>query len=105
MRIESLEQRVAKAPASLLCDECMHQLCCEYRESMKRVVVQTNDNCKPYPFKPNGWTCMHFYDAEVMNYPDNANYIQKRVDALADNTSAKYVRDAEVPSYDKADNV
>lgn len=68
MRIENLEQRVAKAPASLLCDECVHQPCCEYRESMKRVVVQTNDNCKPYPFKPSGWTCMFFYDAEVPSY-------------------------------------
>ena len=75
MRIENLEQRVAKAPASLLCDECMHQQCCEYRESMKRVVVQTNDNCKPYPFKPEGWYCK-FYMNAGLSYPDNVNYIQ-----------------------------
>ena len=61
MRIESLEQRVAKAPASLLCDDCMHSECCMYRENMKQIVVKTDNECKIFPFKSNGWTCMYFY--------------------------------------------
>ena len=67
MKIESLEQRVANTPAATLCDECIHEPCCEYKKDMRATVVSSDKMCYGKPFKPKEWTCQ-LYSTKVNEF-------------------------------------
>ena len=81
MKIESLEQRVANTPAATICDECIHEPCCEYKKDMRATVVSSDKMCYGKPFKPKDWTCqlyskVHESDCKKPEVVDNGEKLR-----------------------------
>ena len=67
MKIETLEQRVAATPASLICDNCTHADTCRFITDMKTAVVETDKLCTARPFGVKEWSCKHYLNLDIWN--------------------------------------